>query len=74
MYKRQYFKSIAACGRLANFASRWAVFALIVQAVVAAGAILCVALKAFAFVSPLTAVIVQAAIVAFSVILEKFKR
>ena len=34
----------------------------------------CVALKAFAFVSPLTAVIVQAAIVAFSVILEKFKR
>lgn len=71
---RSYFKSIAACGRLANFASRWAVFALIVQAVVAAGAILCVALKAFAFVSPLTAVIVQAAIVAFSVILEKFKR
>ena len=71
---RSYFKSIAACGRLANFASRWAVFALIVQAVVAAGAILCVALKAFAFVSPLTAVIVQTAIVAFSVILEKFKR
>lgn len=71
---RSYFKSIAACGRLANFASRWAVFALIVQEVVAAGAILCVALKAFAFVSPLTAVIVQAAIVAFSVILEKFKR
>lgn len=71
---RSYFKSIAACGRLANFASRWAVFALIVQAVVAAGAILCVALKAFAFVSPLTTVIVQAAIVAFSVILEKFKR
>lgn len=71
---RSYFKSIAACGRLANFASRWAVFALIVQAVVAAGAILCVALKAFAFVSPLTAVIVQAAIVAFSVILEKFKK
>ncbi len=71
---RSYFKSIAACDRLANFASRWAVFALIVQAVVAAGAILCVALKAFAFVSPLTAVIVQAAIVAFSVILEKFKR
>lgn len=71
---RSYFKSIAACGRIANFASRWAVFALIVQAVVAAGAILCVALKAFAFVSPLTAVIVQAAIVAFSVILEKFKR
>ncbi len=71
---RSYFKSIAACGRLANFASRWAVFALIVQAVVAAGAILCVALKAFAFVSPLTAVVVQAAIVAFSVILEKFKR
>lgn len=71
---RSYFKSIAACGRLANFASRWAVFALIVQAVVAAGAILCVALKAFAFVSPLTAVIVQAAIVAFSVILEKIKR
>ena len=71
---RSYFKSIAACGRLANFASRWAVFALIVQAVVAAGAILCVALKAFAFVSSLTAVIVQAAIVAFSVILEKFKR
>lgn len=71
---RSYFKSIAACGRLANFASRWAVFALIVQAVVAAGAILCVALKAFAFVSPLTAVIVQAAIVAFSVILENFKR
>lgn len=71
---RSYFKSIAACGRLANFASRWAVFALIVQAVVAAGAILCVALKAFAFVSPLTAVIVQATIVAFSVILEKFKR
>lgn len=71
---RSYFKSIAACGRLANFASRWAVFALIVQAVVAAGEILCVALKAFAFVSPLTAVIVQAAIVAFSVILEKFKR
>lgn len=71
---RSYFKSIAACGRLANFASRWTVFALIVQAVVAAGAILCVALKAFAFVSPLTAVIVQAAIVAFSVILEKFKR
>ena len=71
---RSYFKSIAACGRLANFASRWAVFTLIVQAVVAAGAILCVALKAFAFVSPLTAVIVQAAIVAFSVILEKFKR
>lgn len=71
---RSYFKSIAACGRLANFASRWAVFALIVQAVVAAGAILCVALKAFAFVSPLTAVIVQVAIVAFSVILEKFKR
>lgn len=71
---RSYFKSIAACGRLANFASRWAVFALIVQAVVAAGAILCVALKAFAFVLPLTAVIVQAAIVAFSVILEKFKR
>lgn len=71
---RSYFKSIAACGRLANFASRWAVFALIVQAIVAAGAILCVALKAFAFVSPLTAVIVQAAIVAFSVILEKFKR
>lgn len=71
---RSYFKSIAACGRLANFASRWAVFALIVQAVVAAGAILCVALKAFAFVSPLTAVIVQAAIVVFSVILEKFKR
>lgn len=71
---RSYFKSIAACGRLANFVSRWAVFALIVQAVVAAGAILCVALKAFAFVSPLTAVIVQAAIVAFSVILEKFKR
>lgn len=71
---RSYFKSIAACGRLANFASRWAVFALIVQAVVAAGAILCVALKAFAFVSPLTAVIVQAAIVAFSVTLEKFKR
>ena len=71
---RSYFKSIAACGRLANFASRWAVFALIVQAVVAAGAILCVALKAFAFVSPLTAVIVQAVIVAFSVILEKFKR
>lgn len=71
---RSYFKSIAACGRLANFASRWAVFALIVQAVVAAGAILCVVLKAFAFVSPLTAVIVQAAIVAFSVILEKFKR
>lgn len=71
---RSYFKSIAACGRLANFASRWAVFALIVQAVVAAGAILRVALKAFAFVSPLTAVIVQAAIVAFSVILEKFKR
>lgn len=71
---RSYFKSIAACGRLANFASHWAVFALIVQAVVAAGAILCVALKAFAFVSPLTAVIVQAAIVAFSVILEKFKR
>ena len=69
---RSYFKSIAACGRLANFASRWAVFALIVQAVVAAGAILCVALKAF--VSPLTAVIVQTAIVAFSVILEKFKR
>ena len=67
---RSYFKSIAACGRLANFASRWAVFALIVQA----GAILCVALKAFAFVSPLTAVIVQTAIVAFSVILEKFKR
>mgnify|MGYP002418385256 CR=1 FL=1 len=64
----------SAPGRLANFASRWAVFALIVQAVVAAGAILCVALKAFAFVSPLTAVIVQAAIVAFSVILEKFKR
>ena len=63
---RSYFKSIAACGRLANFASRWAVFALIVQAVVA--------VKAFAFVSPLTAVIVQAAIVAFSVILEKFKR
>lgn len=60
---RSYFKSIAACGRLANFASRWAVFALIVQAVVAAGAILCVALKAFAFVSPLTAVVVQAAIV-----------
>lgn len=71
---RSYFKSIAACGRLANFASRWAVFALIVQAVVAAGAILCVALKAFAFVSPLTAVVVQAAIVAFSVILEKFKK
>ena len=71
---RSYFKSIAACGRLANFASRWAVFALIVQAVVAAGAILCVALKAFAFVSPLTAVIVQTAIVVFSVILEKFKR
>ncbi len=71
---RSYFKSIAACGRLANFASRWSVFALIVQAVVAAGAILCVALKAFAFVSPLTAVIVQTAIVAFSVILEKFKR
>lgn len=71
---RSYFKSIAACGRLANFASRWAVFALIVQAVVAAGAILCVALKAFAFVSPLTAVIVQTAIVAFSVILEKFKK
>lgn len=71
---RSYFKSIAACGRLANLASRWAVFALIVQAVVAAGAILCVALKAFAFVSPLTAVIVQTAIVAFSVILEKFKR
>lgn len=71
---RSYFKSIAACGRLANFASRWAVFALIVQAVVAVGAILCVALKAFAFVSPLTAVVVQAAIVAFSVILEKFKK
>lgn len=71
---RSYFKSIAACGRLANFASRWAVFALIVQAVVAAGAILCVALKAFAFVSPLTAVVVQTAIVAFSVILEKFKK
>lgn len=71
---RSYFKSIAACGRLANFASRWAVFALIVQAVVAAGAILCVALKAFAFVSPLTAVVLQAAIVAFSVILEKFKK
>lgn len=71
---RSYFKSIAACGRLTNFASRWTVFALIVQAVVAAGAILCVALKAFAFVSPLTAVIVQTAIVAFSVILEKFKR
>jgi len=71
---RSYFKSIAACGRLANFASRWTVFALIVQAVVAAGAILCVALKAFAFVSPLTAVVVQAAIVAFSVILEKFKK
>ena len=71
---RSYFKSIAACGRLANFASRWAVFALIVQAVVAAGAILCVALKAFAFLSPLTAVVVQAAIVAFSVILEKFKK
>lgn len=71
---RSYFKSIAACGRLANFASRWAVFALIVQAVVAAGAILCVALKAFAFVSPLTAVIVQSVIVALSVVLEKFKR
>ncbi|MCI7487977.1 MAG: hypothetical protein MSA66_03200 [Oscillospiraceae bacterium] len=71
---RSYFKSIAACGRLANFASRWAVFALIVQAVVAAGAILCVALKAFAFVSPLTSVVVQAAIVAFGVILEKFKK
>lgn len=71
---RSYFKSIAACGRLANFASRWAVFALIMQAVVAAGAILCVALKAFAFVSPLTAVTVQCATVLFSVILEKFKK
>lgn len=71
---RSYFKSIAACGRLANFASRWAVFTLIMQAVVAAGAILCVALKAFAFVSPLTAVTVQCATVLFSVILEKFKK
>ena len=71
---RSYFKSIAACGRLANFASRWAVFALIMQAVVAAGAILCIALKAFAFVSPLTAVTVQCATVLFSVILEKFKK
>lgn len=71
---RSYFKSIAACGRLANFASRWAVFALIMQTVVAAGAILCVALKAFAFVSPLTAVTVQCATVLFSVILEKFKK
>lgn len=71
---RSYFKSIAACGRLANFASHWAVFALIMQAVVAAGAILCVALKAFAFVSPLTAVTVQCATVLFSVILEKFKK
>ena len=44
------------------------------QAVVAAGAILCVALKAFAFVSPLTAVTVQCATVLFSVILEKFKK
>ena len=71
---RSYFKSIAACGRLANFASRWAVFTLVIQAILAAGAVVCVALKVFAFVSPLTAVIVQGLTVALSVLIERFKR
>ncbi len=69
-----YFKSIAASGRLANFSSRYALFALVAQIIVAAGGVVSVALGTPAFISPVAAMIVQAVIVVISVFLEKFKK
>ena len=69
-----YFKSIAVSGRLANFSSRYALFALAVQIVVAAGAAVSVFLGASAFISPLCAVIIQALTVGSSIFLEKFTK
>ena len=69
-----YFKSIAVSGRLANFSSRYALFALVVQIVVAAGAAVSVFLGASAFISPLCAVIIQALTVGSSIFLEKFTK
>ncbi|MBQ2775260.1 MAG: hypothetical protein IJF40_05175 [Clostridia bacterium] len=69
-----YFKSIAASGRLANFSSRYAMFALVAQIIVAAGAVVSVALGAPAFISPVAAMIVQTLMVGISIFLEKFKK
>ncbi len=69
-----YFKSIAASGRLANFSSRYAMFALVAQIIVAAGAVVSVALGTPAFISPVAAMIVQTLLVGISIFLEKFKK
>ena len=68
-----YFKSIAACSRLANFSSKYAMFALIAQAIVSAGAVISVALGAHGLISPIATMVVQAIIVGASVVLEKYK-
>ncbi len=71
---RSYFKSIAACGRLANFVSHWSVMSIVLQAVVAVAAVISVALKALSLVSPVCAVLVQAVVVVLGVVLEKYRR
>lgn len=71
---RSYFKSIAACGRLANFVSHWNVLSLVIQAVIAVGAVISVALKAFSLISPAVAVVIQAAVAVLGIVVEKYRR
>ncbi len=68
-----YFKSIAACNRLSNYSLKYSMFAMISQAIVAAGAFISIVLGAPALISPIATMVVQSIIVGASVFVEKHK-